>query len=115
MRHSRFFLALSLLAAPVLLVSAAHASIYGVVHGAVREHIARTPGADRTNSMAMITDFVPGTHMTHGMLHVRDGHQLDWKIDGVAIVNTNIAGNRARWTRQGATAVATADPSLRSG
>ena len=60
-----------------------------------REDIAQTPGADRTNSMAMITDFVPGAYMTHDMLHMRGGHQLNWQIDGVEIPNTNIASNLA--------------------
>jgi len=60
-----------------------------------REDIAETPGADRTNSMAMITDFVPGAYMTHDMLHMRGGHQLNWQIDGVEIPNTNIASNLA--------------------
>jgi hypothetical protein len=60
-----------------------------------REDIASTPGADRTNSMAMITDYVPGAYMTHDMLHMRGGHQLSWLIDGVAIPNTNIASNIA--------------------
>jgi len=58
-----------------------------------REEIARTPGADRTNSMAMITDYVPGAYMTHDMLHMRGGHELSWLIDGVEIPNTNIASN----------------------
>jgi hypothetical protein len=58
-----------------------------------REDIAQTPGADRTNSLAMITDFVPGAYVTHDMLHMRGGHQLSWLIDGVAIPNTNIASN----------------------
>jgi hypothetical protein len=60
-----------------------------------RQDIAHTPGADRTNSMAMITDFTPGAYMTHDMLHMRGGHQLDWQIDGVEIPNTNIASNLA--------------------
>lgn len=58
-----------------------------------REEIARTPGADRTNSLAMITDYVPGAYMTHDMLHMRGGHQLSWLIDGVPLPNTNIASN----------------------
>lgn len=58
-----------------------------------REEIARTPGADRTNSLAMITDYVPGAYMTHDMLHMRGGHQLSWLIDGVSLPNTNIASN----------------------
>ena len=58
-----------------------------------RDDIARTPGASRTNSMAIITDYVPGAYMTHDMLHMRGGHQVSWLIDGVQIPNTNIAGN----------------------
>ena len=58
-----------------------------------REDIALTPGADRTNSMAMITDYTPGAYVTHDMLHMRGGHQVDWLIDGVPIPNTNIATN----------------------
>ena len=60
-----------------------------------RIDIARTPGADRTNSMAIITDYVPGAYMTHDMLHMRGGHQVAWLIDGVEIPNTNIASNLA--------------------
>ncbi|MGH9405348.1 MAG: TonB-dependent receptor [Terriglobia bacterium] len=55
--------------------------------------IRRTPGADQTNSLAMITDFVPGAYMVHDMLHVRGGHQENWFFDGVPIINTNIASN----------------------
>ena len=58
-----------------------------------RQDIARTPGADRTNSLQMITDYIPGAYVTHDMLHVRGGHQVDWLIDGVPIPNTNIASN----------------------
>ena len=60
-----------------------------------REDIAHTPGADKTNSLAMITDFVPGAYMTHDMLHMRGGHELSWQIDGVNLPNTNIASNIA--------------------
>ncbi|HWB32555.1 MAG TPA: TonB-dependent receptor [Acidobacteriaceae bacterium] len=58
-----------------------------------RATIDRTPGASRTNSMAMITDYVPGAYMTHDMLHIRGGHQVSWLIDGVEVPNTNIASN----------------------
>jgi len=58
-----------------------------------RIDITKTPGADRSNSLAIITDFVPGAYMTHDMLHMRGGHELSWLIDGVAIPNTNIASN----------------------
>src|SRR5262249_2714063 len=56
-----------------------------------RIDIAQTPGADRTNSLAMIADFVPSAYITHDMLHIRGGHQLSWLIDGIEIPNTNIA------------------------
>ena len=58
-----------------------------------RGDIAQTPGADRTDSMAMITDYVPGAAMVHDQLHVRGGHQVTWAIDGVPVPNTNIATN----------------------
>jgi len=58
-----------------------------------RQDIAETPGADLTNSLRMITDFVPSAYMTHDQLHVRGGHQVTWAIDGVPIPNTNIASN----------------------
>ena len=58
-----------------------------------RESIRETPGADRTNSLQMITDYVPATYVTHDMLHMRGGHQVEWLIDGVPIPNTNIATN----------------------
>ncbi|MDP9087822.1 MAG: TonB-dependent receptor [Pseudomonadota bacterium] len=58
-----------------------------------RLDIERDPGADRTNSLAMITDFVPGAYVVHDQLHVRGGHQTTWAIDGVEIPNTNISSN----------------------
>ncbi len=58
-----------------------------------RLEIARTPGADRSNSLAMVTDFVPGSYITHDQLHMRGGHQTSWLVDGVPVPNTNIASN----------------------
>ncbi len=58
-----------------------------------RMDVVRTPGADRTNSLAMITDYVPGAYITHDQLHIRGGHQVSWLVDGVPVPNTNIAGN----------------------
>lgn len=55
----------------------------------------RTPGADQTNSMAMITDYVPGAYMIHDMLHIRGGHQVNWFLDGIPVLNTSIASNIA--------------------
>jgi hypothetical protein len=56
-----------------------------------RHQIAETPGADRTNSLAMITNYVPGSYVTHNQLHIRGGHQVTWLVDGVPVPNTNIA------------------------
>src|SRR4051812_1389862 len=58
-----------------------------------RLDVARTPGAARSNSLAMITDFVPGAYITHDQLHIRGGHQTNWLVDGVPVPNTNIASN----------------------
>jgi hypothetical protein len=58
-----------------------------------RADIAATPGAARSNSLAMITDFVPGAYVTHDQLHIRGGHQTSWLVDGVPVPNTNIASN----------------------
>jgi carboxypeptidase family protein/TonB-dependent receptor-like protein len=57
--------------------------------------ITRTAGADRTNSLGMITNFTPGAYMVHDMLHMRDGHQVNWFLDGIPVINTNIAANVA--------------------
>ncbi|MGH9352714.1 MAG: TonB-dependent receptor domain-containing protein [Terriglobia bacterium] len=57
------------------------------------KEIAQAPGASLANSMAMITDFVPGAYMVHDMLHVRGGHQESWFFDGIPVLNTNIASN----------------------
>jgi len=58
-----------------------------------RTDIERTPGAARSNSLAMITNYVPGAYVTHDQLHIRGGHQTSWLIDGVPVPNTNIASN----------------------
>ena len=58
-----------------------------------RQTIQDTPGADRSNSLAIITEYVPGSYVTHDQLHIRGGHQVSWLIDGVPVPNTNIASN----------------------
>ena len=58
-----------------------------------RDEVAKTPGADQTNSMAMITNYVPSAYMVHDQLHIRGGHQVSWLLDGVPVPNTNIASN----------------------
>jgi hypothetical protein len=54
-----------------------------------RQDVQDTPGADRTNSLAIITDYVPGAYITHDQLHIRGGHQTSWLVDGVPVPNTN--------------------------
>jgi outer membrane receptor protein involved in Fe transport len=58
-----------------------------------RSDIEQTPGATRTNSLAMITDFVPSAYVVHDQLHIRGGHQVSWLVDGVPVPNTSIASN----------------------
>ena len=58
-----------------------------------RQEIDETPGALRSGSFAIVTDYVPGAYITHDMLHMRGGHQTSWLIDGVSIPNTNIGSN----------------------
>ncbi len=58
-----------------------------------RQQITQTPGADQTNSLAMIADYTPGAYIVHDQLHVRGGHQVTWMVDGVPVPNTNIASN----------------------
>ncbi len=45
-----------------------------------RQQIASTPGADQTNSLTMITDYVPSAYMVHDQLHIRGGHQVSWLL-----------------------------------
>jgi len=58
-----------------------------------REQISQTPAADQTNSLAMITNYVPSAYVVHDQLHIRGGHQVTWLLDGVPVPNTNIASN----------------------
>ena len=63
-----------------------------------RLEIARTPGATRCNSMAMITDFVPGASITHDELHIRGGHQTRWTSNAVDIKPREGIGAAGRQT-----------------
>jgi hypothetical protein len=58
-----------------------------------REQIAGTPGATDSNSLAVMTNYVPGAYMVHDQLHIRGGHQISWLLDGVPVPNTSIASN----------------------
>ena len=54
-----------------------------------KEQIRATPGAARSGSARVITSYVPGSYLTHNILHVHGGHQVTWLVDGVPIPNTN--------------------------
>ena len=58
-----------------------------------RQQIESYAGMDQSNSLRVITQFVPGSYVVHDQLHVRGGHQVTWAIDGVPLPNTNIATN----------------------
>src|SRR4029078_12306532 len=55
-----------------------------------RDQIAQTPGALRSNSMDVVTQFVPGSYMIHDQLHIRGGHQVSWLVDGVPVPKTTL-------------------------
>jgi len=56
-----------------------------------RTDILREPDADRSGSMAMITNNAPGAFVMHDHLHSRGGHGVSWQIDGVPVPNSNLA------------------------
>lgn len=56
-----------------------------------RDEIEHTPGALRSNSLDMVTQFVPGAYLVHDLLHIRGGHQISWLVDGVPVPNTKIS------------------------
>jgi hypothetical protein len=49
-----------------------------------RLDIERQPDADRSGSLSMITNNVPGTYVMHDHLHARGGHGVTFEIDGRA-------------------------------
>ena len=56
-----------------------------------RIDIERQPDADRSGSLSMITNNVPGTYVMHDHLHARGGHGVTFEIDGVPVPNSNLA------------------------
>ena len=56
-----------------------------------RADILREPDADRSGSLAMITNSTPGAFVMHDHLHSRGGHGVSWQIDGVPVPNSNLA------------------------
>ena len=56
-----------------------------------RVDIERQPDADRSGSLSMITNNVPGTYVMHDHLHARGGHGVTFEIDGVPVPNSNLA------------------------
>jgi hypothetical protein len=62
-----------------------------------RDDILLQPLADRTGSLGMITNNVPGTFVMHDHLHSRGGHGVTWQIDGVPVPNSNLASSGAQF------------------
>ena len=62
-----------------------------------REDILLQPSTDRSGSLAMITNNVPGTFVMHDHLHSRGGHGVTWQIDGVPVPNSNLASSGAQF------------------
>jgi len=62
-----------------------------------REDILLQPATDRSGSLAMITNNVPGTFVMHDHLHSRGGHGVTWEIDGVPVPNSNLASSGAQF------------------
>jgi outer membrane receptor protein involved in Fe transport len=56
-----------------------------------RTDILRDPDADRSGSLAMITNNTPGAYMLHDHLHSRGGHGVSWQIDGVPVPSSALA------------------------
>src|SRR5260370_9062847 len=56
-----------------------------------RVEIQQTPGATRSNSLAMITNYVPGAYLTHDQLHWRGCHQVSCLLDCSAFPTRTIA------------------------
>jgi hypothetical protein len=62
-----------------------------------RQDILLQPSTDRSGSLAMITNNVPGTFVMHDHLHSRGGHGVTWQIDGVPVPNSNLASSGAQF------------------
>ena len=62
-----------------------------------RDDILLQPLADRSGSLGMITNNVPGTFVMHDHLHSRGGHGVTWQIDGVPVPNSNLASSGAQF------------------
>ncbi len=74
-------------------VAEADASSATIQTTITRKQIETYAGAGQSNSLRLITQFVPGSYVVHDQLHVRGGHQVTWALDGVPLPNTNIATN----------------------
>src|SRR5262249_124354 len=61
------------------------------------EAILPQPLPDRTGSLGMIPNNVPGPFVMHDHLHSRGGHGVTWQIDGVPVPNSNLASSGAQF------------------
>jgi hypothetical protein len=62
-----------------------------------RDDILLQPLADRSGTLGMITNNVPGTFVMHDHLHSRGGHGVTWQIDGVPVPNSDLASSGAQF------------------
>ena len=62
-----------------------------------REDILLQPLADRSGTLGMIANNVPGAFVMHDHLHSRGGHGVTWQIDGVPVPNSNLASSGAQF------------------
>ena len=72
-----------------------------------RDDILLQPSTDRSGSLAMITNNVPGTYVMHDHLHSRGGHGVTWEIDGVPVPNSNLASGGAQFDPKDVSALET--------
>ena len=73
-----------------------------------RDDILLQPLADRSGTLGMITNNVPGTFVMHDHLHSRGGHGVTWQIDGVPVPNSNLASSGAQFDPKDVSSLETA-------
>ena len=80
--------------APVQTINPENSGTATLTH---QEDILLQPLADRSGTLGMITNNVPGTFVMHDHLHARGGHGAIWQIDGVPVPNSNLASSGAQF------------------
>jgi hypothetical protein len=80
--------------APVQTINPENSGTATLTH---QEDILLQPLADRSGTLGMITNNVPGTFVMHDHLHSRGGHGVIWQIDGMPVPNSNLASSGAQF------------------